>query len=202
MATDVGEIVGSLVQFYDWTDRSVVEVGAGGGQLIEFARAARRVVAVDKHTAGVARLRARVREVGLEDRFTVLTDDFLAVRPAGDVVLLEFCLHQMPDPARALQHALSIAADVVVIDHAPGSRWSWYAGEDELVEAAWAAVAAVGVRRRAAASGRQRFRDFDELAARLAAQGPTSRARIEELRGRADIEVPMPYELALVAGRP
>src|SRR5262249_23941522 len=133
--------------------------------------------------------------------FTVMTKDFLAVRPTGDVVLLEFCLHQMHDPARALAHALTIAADVVSIDHAPGSRWSWYAAEDALVVAAWAAVAKHHVRRRASAAGVQRFGDFDELAARLAAQGPTSRARIEPLRGRADIEVPMPYDLALLGAQ-
>lgn len=198
MATDIAQIVASLSGFYDWTDRTIVDVGAGGGQLVEYARAARRVIAVDRDAAAVARLEARVLGLGLEERFTFVTGDFLAVRPTGDVVLFEFCLHQMPAPERSIAHALELAADVVVIDHAAASRWSWLAGEDELVGAAWAAVAKHDVRRRLAASAKQRFRDFAELEARLAAQGPTSRARIEELRGQVDIEVPMPYELVLL----
>jgi len=199
MATDIAQIVARLTGFYDWNDRTVVDVGAGGGQLVEYARGARRVVAVDVDAAAVERLAVRVRALGLDERFALLTEDFLAVRPTGDVVLFEFCLHQMPDPGRALGHALELAPEVVVIDHAEESRWSWLAGEDEMVRAAWAAVAKRRVRRRETVEGWQRFRDFDELAARLAAQGPTSRARIEALRGPSDIEIPMPYELVLAS---
>jgi len=48
MAADVRAIVANLAEFYDFGSKVVVDVGAGGGQLVEFARPARRVVAVDR----------------------------------------------------------------------------------------------------------------------------------------------------------
>lgn len=47
MATDIGKVIDNLVSVYDFTDKTVVHVGAGGGQLIAYARSALRVIAVD-----------------------------------------------------------------------------------------------------------------------------------------------------------
>lgn len=198
MATDLGRIVASLGGFYDFGGKTLVAVGAGGGQLIEYARPARAVVAVDKDETAIRRLEARAGERGLSDRLTLVTADFLETRPSGDVVLFEFCLHQMPEPRRALDHARRLARDVLVLDHAPGSRWSWCAEEDRLVEAAWKAVAEATVRRLQDVDATQEFRDFAELEARLSAQGPVSRERIAPYRGRTPIAIPMPYRLALL----
>jgi SAM-dependent methyltransferase len=121
VATDIQQIVANLHAFYDFAGRTVVAVGAGGGQLIEYARPARRVIAVDvdQDKTGIERLAARVLECGLADRYTLVKDDFLTVQPCGDVVLFEFCLHEMADPERALRHAGDLAADVLVIDPTP-----------------------------------------------------------------------------------
>src|SRR4029450_1175389 len=98
----------------------------------------------------------------------------------GDFVLLEFCLHEMPDPTRALAHARACAPDVLVIDHRPESRWSWYAGEERDMPRAGDAVTAAGPRPRSAA------------------QPAESHRRIEELRDRAPVTIPMPYGIALL----
>jgi predicted RNA methylase len=198
VATDLGQIVENLDGFYDFADKTVVSVGAGGGQLVGYARSARGVIAVDRDEAAMERLAERVRECGVAARFTLMTADFLAVRPRGDVVLFEFCLHEMAEPERALGHAGELARDVLVIDHAPSSRWSWYAAEDGEVKAAWKAVGRRTIRRQQEVGGSQYFRDYAELEAKLASQGPTSLERIVPHRGRENISIPMPYRMALL----
>jgi SAM-dependent methyltransferase len=198
VATDLEQIVRNLVTFYDFARKSVVSVGAGGGQLVEYARQAQRVIAVDHDGAAVERLVKRIGEHGLAEKFTILPGDLLTVRPSGDVVLFEFCLHEMPDPERALAHAGQLAPDVLVIDHAPGSRWSWCAAEDGHVEAGWNAVAPRPIRRSLDIEAFQRFRDYRELEAKMAAQGPTSLERIAPYRSQEAISIPMPYRLALL----
>jgi SAM-dependent methyltransferase len=198
VATDLGQIVSRLTAFYDFAGRTVVGVGAGGGQLIEWASEAAHVVAVDPDRTAIERLEARLDSLGWRDRFTVLPDDFLDVRPRGDAVLFEFCLHLLPDPERALAHAATLAADLVVLDHAPGSQWTWCAAEETGVADAWQAVSRRSVRRSLDVKASQRFADFGELQSRLAAQGPQRAARIEGQRGREDISIDMPYRLALL----
>jgi len=113
-------------------------------------------------------------------------------------VLFEFCLHQMPDPERVIEHARALAPDIVVLDHAPSSVWSWYAAKEEKVGAAWKAAEKWPIRRWRAVEASQEFRDFGELEARLASQGPASRERLRPFRGHAPISIPMPYWLALL----
>jgi methyltransferase family protein len=198
MATDLDAIVRSLIGFHDLRDKTVVAVGAGGGQLSEYARTTRQVIAVDRDEAALERLRACAAERGLADKFTPLSGDLLAVSPRGDLVLFEFCLHQMAEPERALDHAAGLAPEVLVIDHAPGSLWEWCAAEEAGVEAAWAAVGRRTVRRQLDVEGVQRFQDYAELESRLAAQGPKSRERIAAYRGQFSISIAMPYRLALL----
>jgi SAM-dependent methyltransferase len=199
MTTDVHQIATNLAEFYDFGGRIVIDVGGGGGQLIDYANGARKVIAVDHDPTALARLAARVRERGLDESFILLNSPFLEVGTAGDVVVLEFCLHMMADPERAVAHARRLAPDVVVIGHAPASPWSWCAAEDEGVEAAWNAVAAVGVRRQRDFMASQRFADYAELEAKLAGCAAESLARIQGRRGQVDIMIPMPYRVALCA---
>jgi len=198
MATDIAQVVAALTAFYDFAGKTVIDIGAGGGQLVEYARTARRVIAIDHDTSALARLRTRLLECGLSTQFELVASDLYDVRTRGDVVLFEFCLHEMADPARALVHAHGLAPDVVVIDHAPGSPWSWCAAEDDGVEAAWEAVAGVAVRREHDVAAWQRFSDYAELESRLAHRGPESLRRIATLRAQADISIPMPYRIALL----
>jgi hypothetical protein len=198
VATDIGQIVLNLSAFYEFAGKTVVAVGAGGGQLVEYARPARQVIAIDRDRAALERLAARLHEFGLTDKFSLVASDLLDARPRGDVVLFEFCLHEMADPKRALAHARELAPDVLVIDHAPGSLWEWYAAEDGQVEAGWKAVERAKVRRQQSVEPWQLFPDYAALEARLALQGPVSLERIGRHRGESAIAIPMPYRLALL----
>ena len=102
--------------------------------------------------------------------------------------------------ARDLEKAGTLAPDILVIDHAPGSPWEWYAAEEGGGEAAWAAVGRAGVRRTRDVEGVQCFRDLAELRDRFADLGPASHERIEAFRGTRPIAIPMPYRLALLGG--
>jgi ubiquinone/menaquinone biosynthesis C-methylase UbiE len=195
--TDTAEIVRNLAAFYDFDGKRVVAVGAGGGQLIEYARPAHHVVAVDKDAAAITRLSERVAALGMAYRFTFVTADFMTVPTRGDVVLFEFCLHQMEEPERALDRARSVAPEVLVIDHAPFSRWEWYAAEEAKVAAGWKAALCRAPQRRQSVEALQYFENFSELEARLALQGSVSRERIEALRGQTSIRIDMPYWIAL-----
>ena len=53
MATDIAKVIANLASFYDFSNKSVVPVGAGGGQFIGYASDARHVVAVDPDTAAL-----------------------------------------------------------------------------------------------------------------------------------------------------
>jgi len=198
MATDLRQIVENLCAFYDLTGKTVVSVGAGGGQLVEYARPTRHVVAVDNDQAALDRLAQRLDATGLRDKFTLIASDFAQARPSGDVVLFEFCLHEMNEPSSALAHARELAPDVVVIDHAPGSEWIWYGAEDVAVERSWRAVEAEPVRRRQDVQGIQTFAEYAELEVKMAGQGPVSAERIARYRGERAIRIPMPYRLALL----
>jgi hypothetical protein len=198
VTTDIRQIVANLTAFYDFSARVVISVGAGGGQLVEYARPAHRVIAIDQDEAAIGHLAGRARECGLLDRFTLITADFHAVRPCGDVVLFEFSLHEMPEPERALGHARELAPDVVVIDHAPHSRWSWYAAEEGEVAEGWKAVERESIRGRHCVDATQYFHDYTELETRLARQGPKSLERLAPYRGRRSISIPMPYWMALL----
>jgi len=198
MAADYRKMVADLLAFYDFRDKLILTVGAGGGQLIEYGRAARKVLALDNDAQALEKLRENLRTAGLEDRFEPVLGDFFAVELEADVVLFEFSLHEMTDPGAALERARRLAPAVVVFDHGPGSLWSYMAGEDDKVVAAWAAVCRGPVRKTRIHEGVQAFAVFDDLYDKVKGQGETSLTRIERYRGQAGIRIPFTYGLALI----
>jgi len=120
MATDIAKVIANLTSFYDFRNKSVVHVGAGGGQFIAYASDAYHVVAVDPDAAALEPLRAAIDRLGLGDRFTVRQAVFESLTDKADVVFFEFCLHEMNDPEAVLRHARTLAPEALVIDHAPG----------------------------------------------------------------------------------
>jgi hypothetical protein len=198
MATDYAALLANLLAFYEFDDKAMISVGAGGGQLAGYGRAARKVIAVDPDGAALAALAERTRALGIEDRFVLLEKDFMAVTERAEVVLFEFCLHEIPDHGGALAHAATLAPDIVIIDHAPGSPWAHVVDETEKVAASWAAVAARGARRTEDFDAVQRFASHQELFDKVRSQGAEAIRRIERWRGCTEITIPMAYRTALL----
>ena len=198
MSTDLDLIAANLTAFYDFSKKIVIHVGAGGGQLIGYASSCRKVVAVDNDVSALERLEQRVADLALQKTVSVVACDFYDLELPGDVVLFEFCLHEMRDSAAAIDLARAMAEDVVVIDHLPESRWSWYANEDKAVAATWKAVVAKGTRTMQSYEAVQKFDDYAALQAKFASLGDESLRRIGELRDRTAIEIQMPYGIALL----
>jgi SAM-dependent methyltransferase len=199
MATDIAAILRRLEAFYDFRSKHVLHVGAGGGQLIGYAARAARVVGVDADAGAVERLEAAVRAAGLQDRFFARKADVFDVTETADVVFFEFCLHEIADPAAALRHAQRLAPRVLVVDHAPGSRWMWYCAEEEKVVRSWGVADKARPALAARFLGTQVFRDYDELVAKVGLLGEPTLTRIAEYRGRTDFQIAMPYRMALLA---
>jgi hypothetical protein len=199
MATDIAAILADVESCYDFSGKSVIHVGAGGGQFVGYADRARSVLGVDPDPGAVARLKEVVRERGLEDRFQVRQDDILAVSARADVVFFEFCLHEIVDPLTALRHARALAPRVLVADHAPGSAWSWHLCETEKVLRGWAAAERFPRALDRVFPGTQRFQDHAELLAKVRSLGEPVLRRIEEFRERRDFSIDMPYRVALLA---
>lgn len=198
MATDLRALMENVQRCYDFRDKSVIHVGAGGGQLVGYAAAARSVLAVDRDPEAIRRLGVVLREQGLLSRFIVFRGDFAAVRTRADVVFFEFTLHLVADPDTALRHAATLAPETLVVDPAPGSRWAWYCGEETKVERVWEAVGRLGISRDEIFMGAQQFRDYPELLAKVGALGEPTLGRIEEFRERQGVAIPMPYRIALL----
>jgi hypothetical protein len=198
VATDIREVTENLRGFHDLEGRVVLSVGAGGGQLLDLYRDAARTLAVDSDPAALRQLEEAVAARGLQDRVELVRADFFDLARGAEVVVFEFCLHEMPDPARALERARSLAPDVLVYDHAPGSAWAWHAAEEDKVARSTEAMQACGVRRRALFHGEQRFGDYAELHAKVASQGPTAIERAAPFRERRHIVIPMEYQAALL----
>ena len=196
MATDYREIIRNLLNFADFAGRSVIAVGAGGGQLIEYGRPAAKVIAVDPDPAALEPLREKLERSGLADKFTVIQSDFLGFRERSDIVLFEFCLHEMPNPSAALTHARTLAPTVVVMDHWPGSEWAFITAEEDKAIEAWAAVLSCRPEKTVSIEAFQLFKDYEELRQKVQGQGAMSLARIEGFRDRSDITIPMTYGFA------
>lgn len=198
VATDIAAILRNTEAFHPLQGLRVLHVGAGGGQFIGYAVRARSVLAVDPDPEAVDRLKGAVRDAHLEDRFHVLQADLLAVTERADIAFFEFCLHEIADPRAALAHARTLAPETLVVDHAPGSTWSWYCGEEGKVAASWAAVDAARPVVGARFLGEQRFQDFAELEAKIGMLEEPTPTRIAGFRGQSGIAIPMPYRMALL----
>jgi len=198
VAIDVQKIIENLLSAYDSNGRIVIAVGGGGGQFIEYGRSARQVLALDNDAEAIRKLRESLKKAGLEDRFTPILGDFFEARLKGDGVLFEFCLHEMPDPKAAIRHARTMAPDVIILDHWPGSEWSFYTAEAEKVAGSWTALESFSFRKKQKYDTVHFFRDYDELYQKLKDQGDLSLARIEKFRFQKSFSIPVSYGIAVI----
>ena len=198
MAADYARMSADLSRFYDFTGKVVLFIGAAGRQLLDPAIPVKKLIAIDKDAVALAALRAGIVAKGLQDTVEVIGSSFEDVAAHGDAVYFEFCLHEMDDPARALQHAKSLASDIVVYDHSPGSDWIYYGAEEDKVARSSAILQQFGIRRRLTFEAEQCFATYDELLAKVTPQGPLAIQRAQRFAGQSNIVIPFHYELNLL----
>ena len=198
MATDYSRLSENLRCFYDFTGKVVLFIGAAGRQLLEPSTPTRKLIAIDKDVGALRQLQADIIAKGLGDYVEVVGTSFEEVTLHGDAVYFEFCLHEMEDPEKALIHAKSLAPDIVVYDHSPGSKWIYYGAEEDKVSRSSAVMQHMGIRRRQTFQAEQRFGNYDELLGKVRPQGPLAIQRAQHFAGATDIVIPMSYELNLL----
>jgi 16S rRNA G966 N2-methylase RsmD len=198
MATEIQRIIDNLLAVYDFSGRTIIVVGGGGGQFIEYGRRALQVLALDSDAEAIRMLRENLKKAGLEERFTPILGDFFKAGLKGDAVLFEFCLHEMSDPKAAVRHAQAMVSDIIILDHWPGSEWSYYTAESEKVEASWAALESFPLREKKKYDAGHFFNNYDELYQKVKRQGDPSLARIEKFRSKTNISIPLSYGIALI----
>jgi len=198
LVVDRSELTANLTDFYNFKGKTVLYVGAGGGQLLSPACGAKKVVAIDSNSESLRGFRSesKTKWAGIPVQF--IPHKFEAVNIRGDVVYFEFCLHQMGSPHEALEHARSLAVEIVVMDHLPGSEWVYYWAGEPLVLKSTKAVESFGVKRSRRLTTRQVFNDHETLAARLSGLGEASRRRVLKLKGAKGITMRMDYGLFLL----
>jgi len=198
MATDIETVLQNLLASYDFADKTLIAIGGGGGQIAGYGSLVRRAIAIDSDAAAIAQLAERVAELGLADKFELVTGDFFTQRRQGDVALFEFCLHEMADPGEALARAREMAPEVVVFDHYPGSPWAFQVAEEEKVARCWEAIRAQSPRLVQTFGGLQRFAQYDELLAKVSSQGEVAVERARPFAAARDITIRMSYAVVVL----
>jgi hypothetical protein len=195
---DYAKLTENLTRFYDFTDKVVLFIGAAGRQLLDPKIRTKKLIIIDKDVQALGSLKVKVIAQGLQDLVEVVGASFEEVTLHGDAVYFEFCLHEIDDPAKALVHAKSLAPDIVVYDHSPGSEWIYFGAEEDKVSRSSAAMEHFGNRRRQRFHAEQRFGSYGELLAKVSPQGPLAVERAQRFAGVTDIVIPMSYELNLL----
>jgi len=198
MAADVSAIVKNVVEFADFTDKTVIAVGAGGGQFSAYGKKARHIIAVDASSEALEALRKQVSVLGLTDRYEYHAGDFNEFSVRGDMVFFEFCFHEMADPVSVLAKAKNMAPQTLIVDHVPDSPWAYITAEENKVINAWQAIRAQKSSRVQHYHSVQSFATFAELETKVMPQGDVSLQRIEPYRGQKNFTIPMFYGLALL----
>lgn len=81
MAVDARIIIDNLLSFYDFKDKVISPVGAGGEKFIEFERSYKKIYAVDNDKDALNKLNANLIKVKLDDKFTTKKENFLSLKP-------------------------------------------------------------------------------------------------------------------------
>ncbi len=198
MATDYAQLTSNLLRFYDFANKVVLFVGAGGRQLLAPSAGTKKLIAIDQDVGTLRELAANVAAKGMQDSVEVVGSKFEDVATSGDVVYFEFCLHEVADPRKALIHARNLARDIVVFDHSADSEWIFYGAEEDKVRTSTKTMERFGLRRHENFHTEQRFDDYAQLLAKMSPQGPIAIQRIQRFAGATNIVIPMRYELNLL----
>lgn len=198
MATDIKKIIQNLLEFFDFNNQTIITVGAGGGQLIEYGRVAKEVLAIDYDQEALQKLQDNLIRSGLDDKFTLFHSDFYLSHLKGDVVLFEFCLHEMEDPDAALKHALSMAPHVIILDHWPDSEWAYFGDEEKQIANSWKTLELFHLVKIQKFDTFQFFKDYEEIFQKVKGQGENSIKKIIVFKEKKNFTIPMSYGIALI----
>ncbi len=198
MATDINKITENLFEFYDFYNQTVISVGAGGGQFIEYGRVSKQVVAIDIDKEALIKLEKSLQKSQLSDKFTIINSDFYLVNKTGDIVMFEFCLHEMKDPEKAINHALTMSPNILIIDHWPDLEWAYIIDEKEKIINSWEALKKFRLKKIQQYETVQFFHDYEELFQKVKIQGENSINRIRHFKEKKNFTIPMSYGFALI----
>lgn len=198
MAVNVNEILTNLFEFYDFTDKTMLSVGAGGGQFIEYGRIARKVYAVDCESDALKSLKVNLDKKSLTEKFSLIHSEFELSDIKTEITFFEFCLHEMKDAVVAVEHALNCSQAVLISDHWIDSEWAFVVDEKEKVERSWNMLKKFQFQKLKVYHTIQRFADYNELHQKVKGQGESTLNRIERYQGCIDIEIPMSYAFGLI----
>lgn len=198
MATNIKVIEKNIQSLYDFNDKSVIQIGAGGGQLIGCAKNAKSVIAVDNDPTAVEKLRIVLKENEQPIRISIIEGTIDSISQNADIVFFEFCLHEIDDPEKAIQQSLNLAPEVLVVDHHPDSSWAWYTCETQKATQSWSAVEKYSIIQKESFKSIQYFSDYSDLYSRLASLGDLAIKRIQKFESQNNIEIEMKYSIALI----
>jgi predicted RNA methylase len=198
MATDIKQIIRNLFEFHDFNNQTIISVGAGGGQFVEYGHISKKVIAIDHDEEALTRLKNNLQKSQLLDKYSLVHSDFYLVNEQGDVVMFEFCLHEMKSPEAAINHALSMAPNVLITDHWPNSEWAYLVDEEEKVINSWAAIKNFNLKKIQRYDTLHFFHDYEELFQKVKVQGENSIHRIGPYQGKKDFSIAMSYGFALI----
>jgi hypothetical protein len=155
-------------------------------------------LAIDFDKESLQKLKDNLLRSGLDDKFTLIHSDFYLSILKGDVVMFEFCFHEMEDPEAALKHALTMAPHVLILDHWPDSEWAYIGGEEENIAKSWTALNLFHLIKVQKFDTIQSFNDYEEIYQKVKVQGANSIKRINDFKGKKNFTIPMSYGIALI----
>ena len=198
MMRDIDQIIRNLLNFYNFNNKNIISVGAGGGQFIEYGRVAQKVYAIDNDLNALKQLEKTLKLQNITEKFELIHSDFKNVKLKGDVVLFEFCFHEMQEHISTINHALKMSKDIVITDHDINSEWAYYVEEEVKATQSWNAAETFPILKNEVIETKQYFEDYTQLYNKVHIQGETTINRIKKFKDQKKFSIPMKYRNAYI----
>lgn len=199
MLTNISRIIHTIQSFYNFKNKRIIHVGAGGGALIEYATEAKNVAALDISQQALNSLVTKIENTPLQTIVHPQCIDFMHYHATADLVYFEFSLHETQSPKAALDHALTLAPEILIVDHQPDSPWSWATLETEKLHRSSAAINNYTLKKESTYEARQSFTSYEDLIKKVNGLGQECIQRIATFQNTiTPIDIAMPIGLKLI----
>jgi ubiquinone/menaquinone biosynthesis C-methylase UbiE len=195
MIVNPKEMINNIDAFIDFSNKTVMIVGAGGGQLMGYAGTANQIIAVDNNKEAIEQLEKRIRNSELINKYKTIMSDFESVNEKVDILVFEFSLHEMENIQKAIEHAKEIAGRVIIFDHVYDSEWVTIVQENNKIETEDKILNSIAVIRQAHFHAMQAFVQYDDLKKKVECQGEGAIKAIRKYLDKEDITIDMEYKL-------